>query len=230
MMVNWGGSRGGGGSGIRTRDGVAPIHALQACAFNRSATPPEGPAYGPRRDSSRAPRGAQRGPDTSLPRRNTAGGSPLWSGGSGDGMASPVAATRSGRVLKDPTAVEPPRCGTARNDGAAARCARHAIAVGEPPCPTAGRSARRRAKRQQPPRRRPPRSPASPIPSPSPGRSRSHSISRRRLPPRSVAAPPHRACVRSRRSGLAVGGRVTHAGAAAQPPHPHAASSRGRTT
>src|SRR6266704_993424 len=30
----------GGGSGIRTRDGVAPIHALQACAFNRSATPP----------------------------------------------------------------------------------------------------------------------------------------------------------------------------------------------
>ena len=33
----------GGGSGIRTRDGVSPIHALQACAFNRSATPPERP-------------------------------------------------------------------------------------------------------------------------------------------------------------------------------------------
>ena len=35
----------GGGSGIRTRDGVAPIHALQACAFNRSATPPYRPPY-----------------------------------------------------------------------------------------------------------------------------------------------------------------------------------------
>jgi hypothetical protein len=31
---------GGGGSGIRTRDTVARIHALQACAFNHSATPP----------------------------------------------------------------------------------------------------------------------------------------------------------------------------------------------
>ena len=31
---------GGGGSGIRTRDGVAPIHALQACALDHSATPP----------------------------------------------------------------------------------------------------------------------------------------------------------------------------------------------
>src|SRR3954451_17116622 len=30
----------GGGSGIRTRDTVARIHALQACAFNHSATPP----------------------------------------------------------------------------------------------------------------------------------------------------------------------------------------------
>src|SRR5690242_17003501 len=34
------GRRAGGGSGIRTRDRVAPIHALQACAFDRSATPP----------------------------------------------------------------------------------------------------------------------------------------------------------------------------------------------
>src|ERR1044071_3120914 len=31
---------GGGGSGIRPRDRVAPIHAFQACAFDRSATPP----------------------------------------------------------------------------------------------------------------------------------------------------------------------------------------------
>src|SRR4051794_23459067 len=31
---------GGGGSGIRTRDTVARIHAFQACAFNHSATPP----------------------------------------------------------------------------------------------------------------------------------------------------------------------------------------------
>jgi hypothetical protein len=30
----------GGGSGIRTRDRVSPMHAFQACAFNRSATPP----------------------------------------------------------------------------------------------------------------------------------------------------------------------------------------------
>src|SRR5690349_24836065 len=30
----------GGGSGIRTRDTVSRIHALQACAFNHSATPP----------------------------------------------------------------------------------------------------------------------------------------------------------------------------------------------
>lgn len=32
----------GGGSGIRTRDTVSRIHTFQACAFNRSATPPEG--------------------------------------------------------------------------------------------------------------------------------------------------------------------------------------------
>ncbi len=31
----------GGGSGIRTRDRVSPIHTFQACAFNHSATPPE---------------------------------------------------------------------------------------------------------------------------------------------------------------------------------------------
>ncbi len=30
----------GGGGGIRTRDTVARIHALQACAFDHSATPP----------------------------------------------------------------------------------------------------------------------------------------------------------------------------------------------
>ncbi len=30
----------GGGSGIRTHDTVSRIHALQACAFNHSATPP----------------------------------------------------------------------------------------------------------------------------------------------------------------------------------------------
>ena len=57
---------GGGGSGIRTRDGVAPIHALQACAFNHSATPPECPAGG-LRNSSGAPRRVQRGPGGSAP-------------------------------------------------------------------------------------------------------------------------------------------------------------------
>lgn len=61
------GLRTGGGSGIRTRDGVAPIHALQACAFNRSATPPQGSAREARPDSSRASRRVQRGPDTSRP-------------------------------------------------------------------------------------------------------------------------------------------------------------------
>jgi hypothetical protein len=30
----------GGESGIRTHDRVAPIHAFQACAFDRSATSP----------------------------------------------------------------------------------------------------------------------------------------------------------------------------------------------
>src|SRR5438128_5419043 len=37
----------GGGSGIRTRDRVSPMHAFQACAFNRSATPPVAPALEP---------------------------------------------------------------------------------------------------------------------------------------------------------------------------------------
>jgi hypothetical protein len=32
----------GGGKGIRTLDTVARIHAFQACAFNRSATPSQG--------------------------------------------------------------------------------------------------------------------------------------------------------------------------------------------
>jgi hypothetical protein len=32
----------GGGSGIRTRDTVSRIHTFQACAFNHSATPPQG--------------------------------------------------------------------------------------------------------------------------------------------------------------------------------------------
>src|SRR5690242_3268386 len=31
---------GGGGGGIRTRDTVSRIHTFQACAFDRSATPP----------------------------------------------------------------------------------------------------------------------------------------------------------------------------------------------
>ena len=30
----------GGGGGIRTRDTVSRIHTFQACAFDRSATPP----------------------------------------------------------------------------------------------------------------------------------------------------------------------------------------------
>src|SRR4026207_73009 len=33
----------GGGSGIRTHDTVARIHAFQACAFSHSAIPPQGP-------------------------------------------------------------------------------------------------------------------------------------------------------------------------------------------
>src|ERR1700729_3074285 len=33
---------GGGRSGIRTRDTVSRIHTFQACAFNHSATPPQG--------------------------------------------------------------------------------------------------------------------------------------------------------------------------------------------
>src|ERR1700680_5147301 len=57
----------GGGSGIRTRDGVAPIHALQACAFNRSATPPLPPGR-PRREAetSEPPAGVQRAPNARL--------------------------------------------------------------------------------------------------------------------------------------------------------------------
>ena len=31
----------GGENGIRTHDRVSPIHAFQACAFNRSATSPK---------------------------------------------------------------------------------------------------------------------------------------------------------------------------------------------
>src|SRR6185312_15203841 len=41
---------GGGGGGIRTRDTVSRIHTFQACAFDRSATPPIAP------HSRRAPR------------------------------------------------------------------------------------------------------------------------------------------------------------------------------
>src|SRR5260370_24266862 len=53
---------GGGGSGIRTRDTVARIHALQACAFNRSATPP-GRLAMPRREAetTQPPAPVQRG-------------------------------------------------------------------------------------------------------------------------------------------------------------------------
>src|SRR4051794_27404599 len=36
---------GGGGSGIRTREGVAPLHAFQACPLGRSGKPP-GRLYG----------------------------------------------------------------------------------------------------------------------------------------------------------------------------------------
>ena len=36
----------GGGRGIRTLDTVARIHAFQACAFSRSATPPASPDVG----------------------------------------------------------------------------------------------------------------------------------------------------------------------------------------
>src|SRR5881397_3524398 len=39
-----------GGSGIRTREGVAPLHALQACPFVRSGKPP-GRFYGTRLDA-----------------------------------------------------------------------------------------------------------------------------------------------------------------------------------
>src|SRR5438067_10596476 len=48
----WGGNgestqrESGGGSGIRTHDTVARIHAFQACAFSHSAIPPLGPPLG----------------------------------------------------------------------------------------------------------------------------------------------------------------------------------------
>src|SRR6266511_3314074 len=52
------GERACGGSGIRTREGVAPLHALQACPFVRSGKPP-GQLYGKagRRHPSTAHRG-----------------------------------------------------------------------------------------------------------------------------------------------------------------------------
>ena len=37
--------RNGGESGIRTHDRVTPIHALQACALNRSAISPDNNYY-----------------------------------------------------------------------------------------------------------------------------------------------------------------------------------------
>ena len=45
----------GGGSGIRTHDRVAPIHAFQACAFDRSATPPQRPHSASRRTAGAEP-------------------------------------------------------------------------------------------------------------------------------------------------------------------------------
>jgi len=52
---------GSGGSGIRTREGVAPLHALQACPFVRSGKPP-GRFYGsdPPPHPTRDPAGAAR--------------------------------------------------------------------------------------------------------------------------------------------------------------------------
>src|SRR5215204_1407491 len=40
MIVDRNGQQGGGGSGIRTHDTVARIHAFQAGAFSHSAIPP----------------------------------------------------------------------------------------------------------------------------------------------------------------------------------------------
>jgi hypothetical protein len=60
----------GGGRGIRTLDTVSRIHAFQACAFSRSATPPA-PAgcrirahysQGGEADNSRSPRGGRKSP------------------------------------------------------------------------------------------------------------------------------------------------------------------------
>src|SRR5437016_307230 len=48
-LAGW---RAGGGSGIRTREGVAPLHALQACPFVRSGKPP-GRLYGKLASASR---------------------------------------------------------------------------------------------------------------------------------------------------------------------------------
>jgi hypothetical protein len=39
-------ARNGGGGGIRTRETIHHrLHALQACAFDRSATPPRGDVF-----------------------------------------------------------------------------------------------------------------------------------------------------------------------------------------
>ena len=52
----------GGGGGIRTRDTVSRIHTFQACAFNRSATPPRrlrgAPAHITSRGRAQVARGA----------------------------------------------------------------------------------------------------------------------------------------------------------------------------
>ncbi len=60
----------GGGSGIRTRDTVSRIHTFQACAFNRSATPPAD-----RRTARRRPHAARR-----TIARNALGATAHWRG------------------------------------------------------------------------------------------------------------------------------------------------------
>src|SRR5829696_3383735 len=67
ISVDCGGTRAGGGRGIRTLDTVSRIHAFQACAFSRSATPPRGRT---------SPRGgniatAQARTSAAAPQRNT---------------------------------------------------------------------------------------------------------------------------------------------------------------
>src|SRR6266568_877326 len=76
-----------GGSGIRTREGVAPLHALQACPFVRSGKPPPEIL----RNRPEAPGRADRRPGGLMGGGLGGQGKPIVSGGGG------VIRTREGR-------------------------------------------------------------------------------------------------------------------------------------